>query len=148
MRDWRHRIHARPETAFEEVATSDTVLPQFAPFVVAPVLLRPPARYAQAGFPTKVVESLALGTPVICNLTSDLGNYIHDGAEGIVCADYQPEDLVAALERALALSVEQRAAMRAAARARAEAAFDYRQYAAPLADFLARIGVPAPTTQE
>ena len=33
-------------------------------------LLRPPLRYAQAGFPTKVPESLASGTPVICNLTS------------------------------------------------------------------------------
>lgn len=108
------------------------------------VLLRPPARYAQAGFPTKVVESLALGTPVICNITSDLGEYIEDGAEGILCADYQPESLMAAMERALALPVAERRAMRVAARARAEAAFDYRQYVAPLTDFLARIGVPVP----
>ena len=48
------------------------------------VLLRPRKRFADAGFPTKVVESLACGTPVICNLTSDLGDYIRHGIEGVV----------------------------------------------------------------
>ncbi|MBK8573116.1 MAG: hypothetical protein IPN91_10800 [Holophagaceae bacterium] len=37
------------------------------------VLLRHRQRYAMAGFPTKVPESLAVGTPVLCNLTSDRG---------------------------------------------------------------------------
>ena len=36
-------------------------------------------RYAKAGFPTKVVESLMSGTPVICNLSSDLDEYLVDG---------------------------------------------------------------------
>jgi glycosyltransferase involved in cell wall biosynthesis len=49
------------------------------------VLMRSPdQRYAKAGFPTKVVESLSSGTPVICNITSDLGDYIRDGENGIV----------------------------------------------------------------
>lgn len=51
------------------------------------ILLRPEnLRYAKAGFPTKVVESLANGTPVICNLTSDLGMYIKEGYNGKVVA--------------------------------------------------------------
>ena len=37
-----------------------------------------------AGFPTKVVESLALGTPVITNLTSDLGFCVFDGRNGVI----------------------------------------------------------------
>src|SRR5208282_6294467 len=48
------------------------------------ILLRPNLRYAHAGFPTKLGESLAMGVPVICNLTSDLGMYVRDGQEGIV----------------------------------------------------------------
>ena len=43
------------------------------------VRLRPNKRYANAGFPTKVGESMACGTPVIANITSDLGKYIIDG---------------------------------------------------------------------
>lgn len=52
-------------------------------------LQRPNERYAAAGFPTKVVESLVLGTPVVCNLTSDLGRYLRDGANAVVlgCGD-------------------------------------------------------------
>ncbi len=105
------------------------------------VLLRPQKRYAQAGFPTKVVESLAMGTPVICNITSDLGNYIHDGIEGIVCTDHQPDSLVSSFERVLKLNAKQRQSMRIAARRQAEQSFDYRNYVSPLAEFLQRIGV-------
>jgi glycosyltransferase involved in cell wall biosynthesis len=99
-------------------------------------LLRPPLRYAQAGFPTKVPESLALGTPVICNLTSDLGDYIHDGQEGIICSDHSAEAFGNALERALTLTPYQREEMRRAARIQAERSFDYRAYVTPLAEFL------------
>jgi len=99
-------------------------------------LLRPPLRYAQAGFPTKVPESLASGTPVICNLTSDLGDYIHDGVEGIVCADSSIDAFATALERALALTSQQRTEMRKAAREQAERSFDYRAYADSLLSFL------------
>lgn len=45
---------------------------------------RPHARYSQAGFPSKVVESLLLGTPVITNSTSDLSQYIEDGNNGLL----------------------------------------------------------------
>lgn len=47
-------------------------------------LQRPRARYAMAGFPTKVVESLILGTPVIVNDTSDLASYVADGQNGVL----------------------------------------------------------------
>lgn len=52
------------------------------------VLIRSPLlRYAKAGFPTKVVESLASGTPVISNLTSDLENYLVDKKNSVIVDD-------------------------------------------------------------
>lgn len=102
-------------------------------------LLRPLTRVSAAGFPTKVAESLALGTPVVCNLTSDLGQYVHDGVEGLVCRDHSVEAFTEAIERALALSPTQYAKMRIAARTMAEQSFDYRAYAKPLRYFLEKI---------
>ena len=103
------------------------------------ILLRYPKRYAFAGFPTKVVESLAMGTPVICNLTSDLGKYIHDGVSGIVCKDHQVESLTNALLRLKYLSSEEILKMSQAARRIAEDSFDYRRYVSVLDSFIQRI---------
>jgi glycosyltransferase involved in cell wall biosynthesis len=92
------------------------------------ILLRNRERYAMAGFPTKVPESLAAGTPVICNYTSDLKEYIIDGREGIICSDPTVESFMIALERALTMRQDQRAEMRRNARRLAENSFDYRNY--------------------
>lgn len=102
------------------------------------VLLRPVRRYSTAAFPTKVVESLAAGTPVICNLTSDLAEHLVDGRESLLCPDPSRESLIAALERALRLSPDERHRMRLAARERAATAFDHRLFSASLDAFLAR----------
>ncbi|ROT33175.1 glycosyltransferase [Micromonospora sp. HM5-17] len=99
------------------------------------VLLRQPARFIHAGFPTKFCESLANGTPVIANLTSDLGRYLRDRHEGLVCADHSVAGLTSALRTALGLTVAERKLMREAARRRARAAFDFRVYAEPVGAF-------------
>ena len=93
-------------------------------------------RYARAGFPTKIVESLSSGTPPICNLSSDLGLYLEDGKNAFFAAGFAPEDIKEALEKALATSSEERAEMRAAARKTAEEQFDYRHYVNALADLV------------
>jgi len=100
------------------------------------LLLRHDARYSRAGFPTKFVESLTVGTPVIANLTSDLHRYLKDGETGFICAGPTPADLGAALTRALTLNHEQHTAMRARCRTLAALAFDYRAFATPLTHFL------------
>lgn len=100
------------------------------------VLLRPQKRYANAGFPTKVGESTACGTPVIANLTSDLGKYIIDGQTGIVCADETPESCAEAFRKALALTSEQRMQMHKNCQEMAEQAFDYRAYIDAMNEFL------------
>jgi len=100
------------------------------------LLLRHPERYAQAGFPTKIVESLTMGTPVIINLTSDLGMYVHDGLEGIICTDYSVDALVSTLKKAIELTTEEKVKMRKAARRQAEHAFDCYAYSDLLKRFI------------
>lgn len=102
------------------------------------ILLRYPKRYAQAGFPTKVVESMVMGTPVICNLTSDLYKYIQDGISGIVCNDHHVESLINALHRVKKLSSQEISNMSANARKIAEDSFDYRSYVSALDGFILR----------
>lgn len=92
-------------------------------------LLRPSdERYAKAGFPTKVVESLSLGTPMLCNLSSDLAMYLTDGENSIIIDDCSADACCSALRRILALSREQMNSMRLSARKTAEDAFDWRKY--------------------
>lgn len=47
-------------------------------------------RFSKAGFPTKVSESWALGTPVIANISGDIGAFIKDGVNGIIISDDTP----------------------------------------------------------
>ncbi|MCC6126717.1 MAG: glycosyltransferase family 4 protein [Pirellulales bacterium] len=100
------------------------------------ILVRPNAKYAQAGFPTKVVESLAAGVPVITNRTSDISEFVEDGREGILLAGNAAADFVEGILRLEAMERTRWLEMRAAARRRAEASFDYRRYSRPLADFI------------
>ncbi|MGF0019633.1 glycosyltransferase [Sporofaciens sp. SGI.106] len=48
------------------------------------ILLRDSKTSTNAGFPTKISESLSLGVPVITNLTSDIGYYVINNVNGIV----------------------------------------------------------------
>lgn len=100
------------------------------------VLLRSQQRYAQAGFPTKFAESMSVGTPVICNLTSDLALYITDGVEGLICNDITMEAITVVVKRALSLSLSERTKMRQASRSQAEQSFDYHPYARSLKQLL------------
>ena len=93
-------------------------------------------RYAKAGFPTKVVESLATGTPVILNLSSDLGEYINDMQEGLIVKDCSAEAFAQTLIRAQKLEKRQKEVMRHKARICAENNFDYRLYKERLSDLL------------
>ena len=92
------------------------------------ILLRPNKRYANAGFPTKVGESMASGTPVIANITSDLGKYIIDGETGIVCKDETPVSAAEAIRKAINLSVQDKLRMAKEAKKMAERGFDLNSY--------------------
>ena len=103
------------------------------------LILRRPTRLARAGFSTKFCESLANGTPVITNITGDMGEYMSDGAEGLICPGHRVDDFAESLRRALTLGASQRAAMRLAARDRALSSFDFRNHAERLGTFLTNL---------
>lgn len=100
------------------------------------VLLREPQRSANAGFSTKFVESLANGTPIIANLTSDMHLYLHDGVEGVICVDHTEKSFADALRRIVNMSPEYLLDMRKCAREQAENSFDYRNYINMFSSFL------------
>lgn len=93
-------------------------------------------RYAKAGFPSKVVESLANATPVLCNYSSDLELYLTDGENALIADDHTPEALAATLRRALCLTAAEKERMSENALRTAERFFDYRLYVEPLQEFI------------
>lgn len=100
------------------------------------VFLRRDCRNSNAGFPTKFGESLSVGTPVICNITSDIGRYLQDGINGYKCASLSVEDICECLSRACNISDLELECMRRDARLCAEKFFDYGNYSLPLLNFI------------
>lgn len=103
------------------------------------ILLRPDMRYANAGFPSKVAESLAAGTPVLLNFTSDLAEYLGDGAAALEIHDCSLPEVTRAIRRALQLTPTELLGLRRGARAKAEQLFDYRIYLESFRLFLGRL---------
>lgn len=78
------------------------------------VLLREQNRKNNAGFPTKFVESMTAGIPVICNGTSDLVSYVYNGKTGFLVKDCSMADVMEVLqEKVLVLSNEEKKHMKA-----------------------------------
>jgi glycosyltransferase involved in cell wall biosynthesis len=103
------------------------------------VLLRSPTlRYAKAGFPTKVVESLATATPVICNITSDLGDFLIHNDNSLIIEGCNSKAFTKTLRIALALSIEEKKILSSNSRKTAEQNFDFRNYKEPFKAFLCK----------
>lgn len=101
------------------------------------ILMRDPSmRFAQAGMPTKVTESLGCGTPVIANITSDLGDYLVDGRNSLLVGDYSSKACAQAVKRAVNLTLDERLSMRREAFKSMRSGLDYRVYVDVLEDFL------------
>lgn len=71
------------------------------------VFVREPNRANTAGFPTKFVEAVSCGIPVMTNLTSDLDNYLHDMENGIAIKDCSADAIKEAFEKVFSLSEQQ-----------------------------------------
>ena len=63
------------------------------------ILLRRAERYAKAGYSTKFSESLAVGTPIICNHVGGADEDIIDGKTGIILKTYMEDELYAILHK-------------------------------------------------
>lgn len=100
------------------------------------VLIRPNSRYSNAGFPSKITESLAAGTPVITNLTSDLNEFLQDLSNSIIVKDTSIFSIVAALEKALLLNQNELTNMHNQAKITALSYFDYHVMQLQLLKFL------------
>ncbi|MBN1186525.1 MAG: glycosyltransferase [Bacteroidales bacterium] len=103
------------------------------------VLLRPGKRYSMAGFPTKFVESMNSGLPVIANLTSDLFMYLKNGFNGFVVDNSSPEALKSLLKKITKMQRSQFEIMRQNALETAKLNFDYRIFTKDLNDFFNKI---------
>lgn len=90
------------------------------------IFLRDANLVCTAGFPTKFSESIACGTPVLTNLTSDLGKYMVDGRNGFVIDMTSYESICDTLLRALSVSAEKKADMKSYCRE--DRTFDYHSF--------------------
>lgn len=100
------------------------------------VLLREHTRKSEAGFPTKFAEAITSGTPVIANITSDLGNYLEDGVNGFVVPNPTEQSIYDVLrEKVIPLSREQVNIMKGNTQ-QMKTRLDYRTFVEPMRDFL------------
>lgn len=100
------------------------------------VLLREQTRKSNAGFPTKFAESFTSGTPVIANITSDLGNYLKDGTTGFVVPESSEEAISQILkEKVLSLTKADKEKIKSNVREAAKQ-LDFHTYIEPLRDFM------------
>ena len=93
-----------------------------------------PSVYAQAdavvlpsyreGMPRSLLEAAAMGLPAVATDVPGCRHIVTDGVNGLLCEARSADSLYDALERLLAMSDAERAALGAAGRARVEAEFD------------------------
>jgi glycosyltransferase involved in cell wall biosynthesis len=96
---------------------------------------RPNRISSHAGFPTKLAESMMVGTPVIANVTGDIGAYLSHGVNGYRLTKTFGWD--AAIKAVVESSKEDIAQMSKAARATAEESFEASVHAQSLAQLIA-----------
>lgn len=100
------------------------------------IILRDNKRYANAGFPTKLVESLTVGVPVITNDTSDISKYIHDGENGFMLKDMNLNSIISCFNHILHLDKNEINSMSIKSRNSSLSYFDYRNYSKDLMTFI------------
>ena len=103
------------------------------------VLIRPHLRYAEAGFPTKFVESLSAGLPVIANITSDLNLYLKDGFNGFIVDSPTQEALISKLRYILSVPRKKFQNMKQNAKETAQNYFAPELYIKSLNEFITSI---------
>ncbi|MGL6260722.1 glycosyltransferase family 4 protein [Vibrio sp. WXL210] len=100
------------------------------------ILFRPNNKVSKAGFPTKVVESMANGVPVITNNTSDLSGIVSDGVNGYIFDGFSEREIKAKL--IAILGVVYNSTMPKLAYETARQQFSASSYSKSINDFLIR----------
>ena len=99
-------------------------------------VFRPNLRFANAGFPSKVAESLSLATPVFCNNFSDISKYVTDGYNGIVVERLETNSLIEKLKWVFSISNQSYSVMRKNAYSSYEKNFNQTAYLEKMEIFL------------
>lgn len=92
------------------------------------LFFRPNRKSSNAGFPTKLAESLSVGTPVITNNTGDIELYIKNNINGYILQDLKKETIKKILLEIIKKNSKDYSLMRENARKTAEKSFEYRKY--------------------
>lgn len=104
------------------------------------IFVRPDRRSSHAGFPTKLAESMAAGTPVITNDTGDIGLYLQDGINGFMLKDGTQQSVKEVLDR-IAENREEFLTMRQNARRTVQKHFNYTEYKCVLDSLMEEIRI-------
>lgn len=100
------------------------------------IFIRPKRRSSDAGFPTKLCESMSVGTPCITNDTGDISLVLRDGKNGFMADGNDVEAIKKVFERIVSFDPDSYRQMRMMARTNAESFFDYRNYLKDVEEFL------------
>lgn len=98
------------------------------------IFLREKNITTNAGFPTKFVESLANGTPVLTNLSSNIGDYLIDGKNGYIVKSLNDKDIYHTIKTASSLTKETIIKMKQ--NCIDDTQFDYKSYVSKFKIFL------------
>jgi len=82
------------------------------------LFIRPNTKDNDTGFPTKLMESITLGVPVITNITSDIGLYIKNNHNGFIVQQNSLSSLKLTIEKSLSISEDMMIMMKKAQRAK------------------------------
>lgn len=100
------------------------------------IFIRPKRRSSDAGFPTKLCESMSVGTPCITNDTGDISLVLRDGKNGFLVDGNDTEALKRVFERIVNFDSDSYRQMRMMARMDAQSFFEYRNYIRDVEGFL------------
>ena len=92
------------------------------------IFSRPIRQSSNAGFPTKLAESMSVGTPVITNNTGDISLYLHNGNNGFIANGNSKESLLEIFYKITNMNSDDLMEMRKQARNTAESSFSYEKY--------------------
>lgn len=93
-------------------------------------------RYAKAGFPTKIVESISMGIPPIFNYSSNLEEYFNDFENCVIIQNDSSNAFRDALVRVKSISNEQYQLLSKQAFQTASRFFNYKRYISEFESFL------------
>ena len=92
------------------------------------IFTRPIRKSSDAGFPTKLAESMSVGTPVITNNTGDISMYLHNGKNGYITFENSKEAIYDIFNTVVHMNKNELMEMRKQARYTAMNSFSYEKY--------------------